>query len=407
MDPASAIWTAQVFSKLSQINKQVLEAKAEMLSAAEEIQSKLDEVILRDLRTAFRHLRDGALSSVPEMQQRELQAARQKFAELVELDSNGTTKGTSGEFSNRYLIALGYLGSFHYYNLSGDKRLAAIQAYECVNRFLEWSDYLTVVETFSLEILNGLFSKNYLKEIGLMEASLQLSRQKLKKSEKEAFRKKLQTLGIAGTSGALSAIVLGELLVIGVPIAVAGAWLFGDRLPASFREKLSGAAKKTLQPLRNTIRLPDTQAKEVSVAQIESSLEDLRSIFENECAERLDCLRNSESSDLMVLDFDTNVSPVMEQLEGFLEENKTILSAEQQATLATEKSSLKDAIQQGDINLIGTTLLSIGAIVRNPADLISLVQVSAEFSKSCADILEQCNELIDTMRKVGVLAYPR
>ncbi|MDJ0718123.1 MAG: hypothetical protein QNJ54_28510 [Prochloraceae cyanobacterium] len=405
MNPASALWTARVFSKLARINKQILETKTEILNATEEIQSKLDEKILRDLRTAFRHLRDGALSSVSDIQQYEFQTARQKFAELVELDPDDTTKGTSGEFSNRYLIALGYLGNFHYYNLFGDKRMAAVQVYECINRFLEWNDYMKVVETFSIESLDGFFSKNYLKEIGAAELSLDIAKQGLKETEKESFQKKLRTLGIV-SAGTVSTVVAGQALWLSLPIlagaGVAG-WLFSDKIPSAVKEEASQVAKNTFGRLKDMFVLPNIQEEKDSAAQLEKLLKDLKSAFEGECSELLTYLQSTDSSELMVLDFDSSASPIVNRIEDLVEKNSTVLSTSSKVTLEEEKNNLTNAIQQGDTDLVGKSLVSIRALLLNPANLTELVEGYSELLESGSELLDNCNQLIANLLDIGVL----
>ena len=405
MNPVNTLWTAQVFAKLSRINKQILETKAELLNATDEIRSKLDEKILRDLRTAFRHLRDGALSSVSDVQQNEFQTARQKFAELVELDPNDTTKGTSGEFSNRYLIALGYLGNFHYYNLFGDKRMAAVQVYECLNKFLEWNDCLKVVETFSIEALDGFFSKNYLKEIGGAEVSLDLAQQGFKETEKGVFQKKLRTLGIL-SAGTITTVVAGEALLLSLPLlagaGVAG-YLFGDKLPSGFKEKTSGVAKNTFASLKNMLKNPNTQEEKDSCVQLEKLIEDLKSEFEGECRERLTYLQSTDSSELMILDFDTSTFPIVNQIQDLLEKNSTILPTSSKVALEEEKNSLTKAIEQVDTNLVSKSLMGFIALL-NPANLTELAEDYSELVESCSELLENCDQMVTQLQEIGVFA---
>lgn len=405
MDPANALWNARVFAKLARINKQILETKTEVLNATDEIKSKLDEEILRDFRTAFRHLRDATLSSVSNIQNYELIAARNKFAELVELHPDDTTKGTSGEFSNRYLIALGYLGNFHYYNLSGDKRMAAVQVYECISKFLEWNDHIKVVEAFSIDTLEGFFSREYLKEIGGAESSLAIAHKGLKEVEKESFQKKLRTLGIVSAS-TVGTVVAADVLLLSLPLlATAGVagWFFGDKIPSAFKEKVSKETKDGFGRLKNVFTLPNIQEKKNSTAQLEKLIEDLKFAFESECSERLAHLQSTDSIELMVLDFDTSASPVTNQIEDLVKKNFTILSESSKATLEEEKNNLTHAIQQGDPNLVGKTLASLTTLLRDPACLTDLVEGYSSLIEASYELLDNCNNLIGKLQDIGVL----
>jgi hypothetical protein len=368
-----------------------------VLNATEKIQSKLDEAILRDLRTAFRHLRDGALSSVSDVRQNEFQTARQKFAELVELEPNDMTKGTSGEFSNRYLIALGYLGNFHYYNLLNDKRMAAVQVYECINKFLEWNDCLKVVETFSIDALDAFFCKNYLKEIGAAEVSLDLAQQGFKEAEKEVFQKKLQTLGIV-SAGTVTTVVAGPTLLLALPILGTG-WLLGDKLPSGLKEKASGVARN----FKDMFMAPNTQEYKDSCTQLQKLIEDLKSEFEGECRERLTYFQSTDSSELMVLDFDTSTSPIVNRIEDLLEKNSTVFLTGSKVALEEEKNRLTNAIQQGDTNLVSKSLKSLIALL-NPANLTELAEGYSELLESCSELLDNCDELVTKLQDIGAIA---
>jgi hypothetical protein len=157
-------WVVQTLTELTSQNKELLNnqqnilAKLDGLKAQiEAVGQKIDEQVLRDARAGMRHLVNGINSDVEKVRDNEFQMARQKFGSLVELNPEEVTAGTSGAIENKYLISLGYFGNFHYFNLLGDKRSAAIQVYECTARWIEWGHPLFAIKMFS----SVFFSKKY------------------------------------------------------------------------------------------------------------------------------------------------------------------------------------------------------------------------------------------------------
>lgn len=159
-----ANFVMSTFTELKSQNSRILKNQEEILEKLDAVQNdlkkvnqKLDEQILRDARVGIRHLIDGINSGSTKVKDSEYQLARQKFTSLIELNPNEVTKGTSGEVDNKFLISFGYYGSFHYFNLQNDRRSAAIQVYECVERWIEWETSIFALKMFS----HKFFSKNY------------------------------------------------------------------------------------------------------------------------------------------------------------------------------------------------------------------------------------------------------
>jgi hypothetical protein len=135
-------WISEVFLELTVGQQEIGSNQDKILQQLEDItgrlqtlDAKLDEETLRSARTGVRYLIDGVNSDIEDVKSDELLMARQEFGKLVHLDSEGITKGTSGQVDNKHLIAIGHWGNSHYFNIRGDMRNAAIQVYECTAKF--------------------------------------------------------------------------------------------------------------------------------------------------------------------------------------------------------------------------------------------------------------------------------
>ena len=215
------------FTDMKSQNETVLKNQEKILEKLDEVQDslqsfgqKLDEQILRDARAGMRHLIDGINSGITKIRDSEFQLARQKFTVLIELNPNEITHGTSGEIDNKILIAFGYYGSFHYFNLQGDKRSAAIQVYECVEKWSEWGGSLFALQMFSPKF----FSKNYAQIIERLIQ--QISKIQVSSGN---VTEEMGTLGsVAGTATGLGVIMgLGTATGIGAGSGAIGLLLAG------------------------------------------------------------------------------------------------------------------------------------------------------------------------------------
>lgn len=135
-------WASIIIDEMNLTENEILSNQEQILKQLAEIQeriqildAKFDEQILIDVRTGLRHLLDGMNSDIEGVRNDEFLMARKKFSSLINLNPEGKTKGMSGEIDNMHLIGLGYWGNFHYFNLRGDKRNAAIQVYECTKLY--------------------------------------------------------------------------------------------------------------------------------------------------------------------------------------------------------------------------------------------------------------------------------
>ena len=130
--------------------------------------------------------------------------ARQGFAHLTELDPSGSTGSKSGDIDNKFLICLGYWGNHHYFNLTGEKRNAAIQVYQCTEHSPQFG-MLLFSSTF--------FSKNFADRIGVATAEVKTLCERLAELERKNVGDKVRyylrqalQLGTTGVVGAGAAV---------------------------------------------------------------------------------------------------------------------------------------------------------------------------------------------------------
>lgn len=117
--------------KLTQNIQEISSELASVNYSLQRIESKIDDQRIAIANTGVEHLITGVTSNVRKVQLDELRMARSKFGELIGLNPNSTTSG----IENKYLIGMGYWGSYHYFNLRQDYRLALIQVYECTAKY--------------------------------------------------------------------------------------------------------------------------------------------------------------------------------------------------------------------------------------------------------------------------------
>ncbi len=189
-------WLAEAIDSLSEISQEILDNQEHLFDELDEIEEKLrkllkqvlyisaqiDEQVLVGTRSALRHLSDGVKAETKDVRNDEFRLARAEFTKLINLDPEGATRGTSGELPNRFLIGLGYWGSFHYFNLRGEIRNALIQVYELTEK-----DPVLGLFFFPPEF----FSKDYAKLVKTTENQLNESLAMLQTRQGENFWQEL------------------------------------------------------------------------------------------------------------------------------------------------------------------------------------------------------------------------
>jgi hypothetical protein len=260
-----------IFSELITNQDTIASNQDEILTKLEDItgrlkslDSKLDEQTLRAARTGVRHLIDGLNSDINDVKSDEFLLARREFGKLVQLDPEGTTEGTSGCVDNKHLIALGYWGNCHYFNIRGDKRNAVIQIYECTAKY----------PILGLILFPAcFFSKDYGAVISQTATQLDEIRHRYDELSGENFWKNawyytkqgfvLVTAGAAGIAVATIASVLS--LGISTPLIAIGTKKFYDEIEVS-------------QPDLN-----DTQSLMNTINQLQSRIDDYFHELVEEC----------------------------------------------------------------------------------------------------------------------------
>jgi len=95
----------------------------------------IEEVLLIDLKVAYKHLETAQRAANEELRRSELASARASFVRLAEHPPASVAASGARPISKEQLAAFGHLGSFYYLLLLDDPRQALIEAYSCAERF--------------------------------------------------------------------------------------------------------------------------------------------------------------------------------------------------------------------------------------------------------------------------------
>jgi hypothetical protein len=109
--------------------------------------AQIHEVLLIDVRAAYRHLETASMAANDSFRREELMLARGVFARLVEhpvaavAGENGLTSGQ--------VVAIAHAGNYSYFLMKDEVRLALLEAYRCTERFPALGVQLFPAEIFS------------------------------------------------------------------------------------------------------------------------------------------------------------------------------------------------------------------------------------------------------------------
>ena len=137
MDPATikialtAVNTIKKTVDTAQLKKTVDEVKG----AVGKIDTSLADEVVTELRTGFDQLAASVLADEDETRRSELAQARTRFARLSNWEGSGSVEGSSIELTRDQVRALGHLGNYWYFLLTGEGRLALAQVYRCTRDF--------------------------------------------------------------------------------------------------------------------------------------------------------------------------------------------------------------------------------------------------------------------------------
>lgn len=232
-------WLSKAIDSLSDTAQQILDNQEHLFDELEEIKGRLkkilkqvlyisaqlDEQVLVGTRSGLRHLSDGIKAETKDVRDDEFRLARAEFTKLINLNPDGFTRGTSGELPNKFLIGLGYWGSFHYFNLRGEIRNALVQVYELTEK-----DPVLGLFFFPPEY----FSKDYAELIEVTEDQLSEALCNLQNKQGENFWQNLSyyskqvlrgaATGIVGIGGFAIASTTGGWLTHAVGLLTAGTY---------------------------------------------------------------------------------------------------------------------------------------------------------------------------------------
>jgi hypothetical protein len=146
--------------KLIETHKTMIKSLQLQDIVLERIEQKIDNQVIRIAAKSNIFILDSIRSKNTSAKNNSLNSAYQGFTELICLDPNQDTRGTSVTIPNKKLIALGYLGRFSYYCILGSYQDSITQVYEFTSLYPDMG-----VEIFDASF----FSKEYkrqLKKIG-------------------------------------------------------------------------------------------------------------------------------------------------------------------------------------------------------------------------------------------------
>lgn len=394
MESELAKLVISAFTELKSQNETVLKNQEKILEKLDEVQNslqslgqKLDEQILRDARAGMRHLIDGINSGITKVRDSEFQLARQKFTALIELNPNGITHGTSGQIDNKILIGFGYYGSFHYFNLQGDKRSAAIQVYECVEKWSEWGGSLFALQMFS----HKFFSKNYLQIIERLFQ--QISEIQVNSGN---VKEEMGTLGSVASGVTGGGVILGLGAISGIlgPGAGVGALLAAG--PVGWG--ILGVGVVSAGIVGNMFPKKQKQA-EISVSdkakyeRLTKELEAINTELYEECKRRKRMLQNTTLDNLLGVGMKAYVLPFTVEVENVLKQPNLRISNNDKVTLEREVRQLANAANQKSPSQAEVALFNVGNVLRGLSGVVE------EFS----NLLDKWNGLTEQLSKSGLL----
>ena len=381
------------FTELKSQNEAVSKNQEKILEKLDEVQDrlhslgqKLDEQILRDARAGMRHLIDGINSGITKIRDGEFQLARQKFTALIELNPNEITHGTSGKIDNKILIGLGYYGSFHYFNLQGDKRSAAIQVYECVEKWSEWGDPLFALQMFS----HKFFSKNYVQIIErLVEQIYEI------RVNSGNVTEEMGTLGSVAGTATLYGVIMGLASASGIGVGAGG---LGLLLAGPVGWGILGVGAVSAGIVGNMFPKKQKQAEnsasdKAKYEQLTKELEAINTELYEECKKRKRMLQNTTLDNLLGVGMKAYVMPFTVEVENILKRPNLKISNNDKMTLEREVRQLASAVNQKSTSQAEVALFNVGNLLRGLSGVVE------EFS----NLLDKWNGLTEQLSKSGLL----
>jgi hypothetical protein len=325
-------WVVSILTELSTQNKNIIKNQRilfekidEVKLAAEQIGQKIDEQVLREGRAGMRHLVDGINSEIESARKSELQFARQIFARLIELDPDEVTTGTSSSIDNKILISLGYYGSFHYFNILGDKRNAAIQVYECVEKWIAWENPLFALELFP----QSFFSQNYIKILSQLYRDIENLLINIKDHDSvfnENAAKAGATVGNAGA--AIAWLLMGSINPLALGAGIVGYIAAGSLFK---RKNLKEADKDKISNAQNVLS---------------TTFSDL----EEECKFRHQALQKTTLEAILNLGWRSQLYPLTKNIEEVINRSNHSMNFQDQVNLKNKVNVLKEGMSQRNIS---------------------------------------------------------
>jgi hypothetical protein len=175
-NPNCVTLTKGFLELLDNTNQKILENQKKICKDIDELKKSFDRQRLRQFRLAIENLESYLNSDVKEQVGDRLEHAQNTFIELTHLDKTNFKLSEASEEFIRYLITVGYIGQFNYFNSKGDARNAAIKVYECVEKWEDWKNPLVGLQQFPTKLFNqdyGQLISEKLTELKNTECQLQ------------------------------------------------------------------------------------------------------------------------------------------------------------------------------------------------------------------------------------------
>jgi uncharacterized protein YukE len=374
-----------------QKNQKKMDGKLDQIqSGISRTEKKIDEIILRNLRAANQSLKEATTSENQNTRNDLLKDARTKFNELIVLDANESTSGTStGKIDNKDLICLAYLGKFSCYVLESEITNAAIQVYECVQKCVSWDNALTEPNTSPLKIswdntLTGLntfpsafFSKDYEQLLYRYKDDLLCTYQKIDQCQKFNFgqsasyntkrgAKAIGALGVFAIAGAAAVVLPAGRATVSRAIITQGKRLWDVGIDSPFLEDIEQLKNEALN--------------------LESRLASLPTDLSGECKQKLQVIQGLKPTALLQKGWEELIPSLIYQLEKFIQETEGQLPANKKKEVKSQIAKLENGLHRGDVN-------SLKQIIKEASEIMNTLSGLAKNWKELYSNLEECGLL--------------
>jgi len=204
-------------------DKKLREQISRIEATVEALGERINEVLLIDVRAAYGHLEAASMAANDSLRRDELMLARGVFARLVEHPV--TAREEESGLTSGQVVAIAHAGSYSYFLMNDEVRLALIEAYRCTERFPALGVQLFPAEIFSRDysaVGRSMVTRRAARD--RVRAAHQVTLQKHKESKAEYYKEMAWKVPAAGAVflGFLAAGVVAPSLAGQAPMRAAG-----------------------------------------------------------------------------------------------------------------------------------------------------------------------------------------